>query len=266
MGSLLAGDADYMANPGDGGNAAGSAQAGIALTGIMARPRVLPQSLPTFEREAAVLARGACPVAGCDEVGRGPLAGPVVAAAVILDPDRIPDGINDSKKLDAARREALYEALLATAEVGVALAPPERIDRDDIRQASLWALAAAVEALPRRPAHVLVDGRDLPILGCEGTAIIKGDALCLSIAAASIVAKVVRDRLMAGLDRLHPGYGFAAHKGYGTAAHRRALAALGPCCHHRRSFAPIRLALEAPAEPLQGEPMRLGLDEDHDRC
>jgi ribonuclease HII len=232
----------------------------------MARCKTLSHPLPTFEREAAVLARGASPVAGCDEVGRGPLAGPVVAAAVILDPARIPEGIDDSKKLDAERRTRLYEALLATAEVGVALAPPERIDRDDIRKASLWALAAAVKALPRRPAHVLVDGRDLPIFGCEGTAIVKGDALCLSIAAASIVAKVVRDRLMQRLDLLHPGYGFAAHKGYGTAAHRRALAALGPCCHHRRSFAPIRLAVEAPRTPVLDEPMRLGLDEEHDRC
>ncbi|ALK10832.1 ribonuclease HII [Blastochloris viridis] len=217
----------------------------------MVRIRVLSQSRPTFERESAVLARGVAPVAGCDEVGRGPLAGPVVAAAVILDPANIPDGIDDSKKLDAARREQLYAALVACAEVGVALAPPARIDRDDIRKASLWALAAAVRALPRQPGHVLVDGRDLPIFACEGTAIVKGDALCLSIAAASIVAKVVRDRMMQGLDRLHPGYGFAAHKGYGTAAHRSALAALGPCCHHRRSFAPIRLAdaVAAPDEP-----------------
>ncbi|KAA5595937.1 ribonuclease HII [Blastochloris sulfoviridis] len=208
----------------------------------MVRVRV-PMLRPTFEREAALMAAGHAPVAGCDEAGRGPLAGPVVAAAVILDPGRIPDGIDDSKKLDAARREALFEAILACAEVGVALAPPARIDRDDIRQASLWALASAVAALPRRPAHVLTDGRDLAPCGCPGTAVIKGDALCLSIAAASIVAKVVRDRLMRGLDGLAPGYGFAGHKGYPTAAHRRALEALGPCDHHRRSFAPIRGAV-----------------------
>ena len=211
----------------------------------MGRPGARRHELPTFEREAAAWACGAVPVAGCDEAGRGPLAGPVVAAAVILDPDRIPPGIDDSKRLDAARREALFLALLECAEVGVAMAPPHRIDRDDIRKASLWALAAAVRALPCRPALVLVDGRDLPRLPCDGAAIVHGDALCLSIAAASIVAKVVRDRLMCGLDALHPGYGFSVHKGYPTSAHRAALAALGPCVHHRRSFAPIRVAADA---------------------
>lgn len=193
-----------------------------------------------FSRERAHMAAGLLPVAGADEVGRGPLAGPVVAAAVILDPERVPAGLNDSKKLSAAKREALYAQICATAEVGVSLAPPARIDRDNIRQATLWALAQAVAGLPRLPALLLVDGNDPPDVSCAVEAIVGGDACVASIAAASIVAKVVRDRLMVQLGAAFPVYHFEDHKGYGTKAHSEALKAHGPCRHHRVSFAPVR--------------------------
>ncbi|MEP9355952.1 ribonuclease HII [Xanthobacter sp. KR7-65] len=193
-----------------------------------------------FSRERDLLAAGHLPVAGADEVGRGPLAGPVVAAAVVLDPERVPQGLDDSKKLTRARREALYLEICATAEVAVTMAPPTRIDRDNIRQATLWALAQAVKALPCRPAFLLVDGNDPPQVPCRVEAVVGGDALVASIAAASIVAKVVRDRLMAGVGAAFPAYGFERHMGYGTPEHGAALRTHGPCLHHRRSFAPVR--------------------------
>jgi ribonuclease HII len=194
---------------------------------------------PTFARERAAMKRGILPVAGCDEAGRGPLAGPVVAAAVILDPKRIPRGLNDSKKLTPEQREALYHKICASAEVAVAVGSRERIDRDNIRQASLWALARAVAALAIRPRLVFVDGRDRIDVPCDCEAVISGDAIVVSIAAASIVAKVTRDRLMTHLGLIHPGYGFERHMGYSVPEHARALAALGPTIHHRRSFAPV---------------------------
>src|SRR5437016_1541475 len=197
---------------------------------------------PTFRRERAALKRGVWPVAGCDEAGRGPLAGPVVAAAVILDPKRIPRGLDDSKKLDPPTRERLYAKICASAEVAVAVAPPARIDRDNILRASLWALARAVEALPVRPRLVFVDGRDRIDIRCDCEAVISGDAIVASIAAASIVAKVTRDRLMTRLALAHPGYGFERHKGYSLPEHYAALARLGPTIHHRRSFAPVALS------------------------
>jgi len=201
---------------------------------------------PTFRRERSALKRGIWPVAGCDEAGRGPLAGPVVAAAVILDPQRVPRGLDDSKKLDRATREKLYAKICACAEVAVAMAPPARIDRDNILRASLWALARAVVALPARPKLVFVDGRDRIECGCDCEAVIRGDAIIASIAAASIVAKVTRDRLMARLAQIHPGYGFERHMGYAVPEHIEALARLGPTIHHRQSFAPVRLcALDA---------------------
>jgi ribonuclease HII len=201
-----------------------------------------PPLRPTFRRERAAMKRGVFPVAGCDEAGRGPLAGPVVAAAVILDPRRIPRGLNDSKKLTAPEREKLYARICATAEVGIAFGSRARIDRDNIRQASLWALARAVAALPVRPRLVFVDGCDRIDVECDCQAVISGDALVLSIAAASIVAKVVRDRLMAQVGAAHPGYGFERHMGYSVPEHFRALAALGPTVHHRRGFAPVAAA------------------------
>jgi ribonuclease HII len=194
---------------------------------------------PTFARERRAMKRGVSPVAGCDEAGRGPLAGPVVAAAVILDPKRIPRGLNDSKKLTPERREILYHRICASAEVAVAVASRERIDRDNILRASLWAMARAVAALPVRPRLVFVDGRDGIDVDCECEAVISGDALVLSIAAASIVAKVTRDRLMTHLGQVHPGYGFERHMGYCVPEHTKALARLGPTAHHRRSFAPV---------------------------
>ena len=202
-------------------------------------PLAEPPLRPSFRRERAAIKRGVFPVAGCDEAGRGPLAGPVVAAAVILDPKRIPRGLDDSKKLTAAEREKLYARICATAEVGIAFGSRARIDRDNIRQASLWALARAVAALPVRPRLVFVDGCDRIDVGCDCEAVISGDALVLSIAAASIVAKVVRDRLMMQVGAAHPGYGFERHMGYSVPEHFTALDRLGPTIHHRRSFAPI---------------------------
>jgi ribonuclease HII len=194
---------------------------------------------PTFRRERAAMRRGVWPVAGCDEAGRGPLAGPVVAAAVILDPARVPRGLNDSKKLDREQREKLYAVICARAHVAVAFASPARIERDNILQASLWALAQAVAALPLRPRLVLVDGRDRIAAGCDCEAVVRGDAIIASIAAASIVAKVTRDRLMGRLGLAHPGYGFERHMGYCVPEHVDALARLGPTVHHRRTFAPV---------------------------
>jgi ribonuclease HII len=198
-----------------------------------------PELKPSFRRERRWLKRGVWPVAGCDEVGRGPLAGPVVAAAVVLDPDNIPRGLNDSKKLDAETREKLYEKICATAQVSIAFGSTERIDRDNILRASLWALARAVKALPCTPKLVYVDGNMKIDCGCDCEAVVSGDALVSSIAAASIVAKVTRDRLMARLGLAHPGYGFERHMGYSVPEHFRALQTLGPTVHHRRSFAPV---------------------------
>jgi ribonuclease HII len=203
---------------------------------------------PTFARERAAMKRGVWPVAGCDEAGRGPLAGPVVAAAVILDPKRIPRGLDDSKKLTHERREILFERICARAEVSVAFAPPERIDRDNILRASLWALSRAVASLPVRPQLVFVDGRDRIEACCDCEPVISGDALVLSIAAASIVAKVTRDRLMRRLGLAHPDYGFEAHKGYSVPQHMAALTQFGATIHHRRSFAPVFARCQAELE------------------
>ena len=200
---------------------------------------------PTFRRERRALNKGIFPVAGCDEAGRGPLAGPVVAAAVILDPQRIPRGLNDSKKLDAAAREKLYEKICATAQVAVAFGTVERIDRDNILRASLWALARAVRALPVAPKLVFVDGNQRIDVACDCQTVVSGDALVASVAAASIVAKVTRDRLMVRLGLAHPGYGFERHMGYCVPEHFAALARLGPTVHHRRSFAPVAAKLAA---------------------
>jgi ribonuclease HII len=229
-----------------------------------ARPARLPlgeeEPRPTFRRERSALKRGIWPVAGCDEAGRGPLAGPVVAAAVILDPRRVPRGLNDSKKLDRQTREQLYAKICACAEVAVAMAPPARIDRDNILRASLWALARAVIALPVRPKLVFVDGRDRIDCSCDCEAVIRGDAIIASIAAASIVAKVTRDRLMARLAQIHPGYGFERHMGYSVPEHFAALKSLGPCVHHRRTFAPVAALLGLPEDAVDdGASALLGL-------
>jgi ribonuclease HII len=184
-------------------------------------------------------------VAGVDEAGRGPLAGPVSAAAVILDPDRPIPGLDDSKKLTPARRDALdLEIRERSLAWSIAWASAEEIDRINILQASMLAMQRAVAALSIRPRRVLVDGNRCPDVGCEARAVIGGDGLVPSIGAASILAKVARDRLMGDLDRVFPGYGFAVHKGYPTRAHIEALRRLGPCPEHRRSFGPVRALIE----------------------
>jgi ribonuclease HII len=200
---------------------------------------VIAVAPPSFRRERALLKQGIWPVAGCDEAGRGPLAGPVVAAAVILDPARIPKGLDDSKRLSAEQREALFDKICKTSAFAVAFASPARIDRDNILRASLWALSRAVRALPEAPKHVFVDGRDRIDVDCACDAVIGGDGLVVSIAAASIVAKVTRDRLMCALAQDCPGYGFEQHKGYGVPEHLAALDRLGPSVHHRSLFAPV---------------------------
>lgn len=199
---------------------------------------------PDFDLELRLLERGFHFVAGTDEAGRGPLAGPVVAAAVILDPDNIPEGLDDSKRLTKTRREAAFAEILVKARaISFASASAEDIDASNILRASLSAMTRAVAALSLVPDHVLVDGRDIPAgLPCPGTALIKGDQRSLSVAAASIVAKVMRDRMMAAADASHPGYGFSAHQGYGSARHLAAIAGIGPVPRlHRFSFAPIRI-------------------------
>ena len=182
------------------------------------------------------------PVCGVDEAGRGPLAGPVVAAAVILTPARIPEGLNDSKALSSSQRELLLNMIEKNAQIGIGIAEPEEIDRANILGATLIAMRRAVLALPELPEVALIDGNKLPDLPCEAQAIVKGDSRSLSIAAASIVAKVTRDRLMIEADRRYPGYGLAGHKGYPTKAHMEAVTRLGASPIHRRSFKPVRLA------------------------
>ena len=179
-------------------------------------------------------------ICGVDEAGRGPWAGPVCAAAVILDQANIPDGLNDSKKLSEARREQLFPLIMASADVGVGLVSAQEIDEINILQATYLAMSRAVTALKSKPTLALVDGNRAPKLFCATQTIIGGDAKSLSIAAASIIAKVTRDRLMIEMDKASPAYGFAKHKGYGTALHAAALAKYGPCTEHRFSFAPIR--------------------------
>ncbi|ESW62389.1 MAG: ribonuclease HII [Rhodobacter sp. CACIA14H1] len=199
-----------------------------------------PAPPPSFAYEQAAIDRGLAFVVGVDEVGRGPLAGPVTAAAVRLDPQAIPDGLADSKALTAARRDALYTAILACADVCVAHASVREIDDLNILNASHLAMERAVHGLSTKPHHALIDGNRIPrSLACSAEAIVKGDALCLSIAAASIVAKVTRDRIMVDLAQQYPGYGWEVNAGYPTPAHLQALLDLGITPHHRRSFKPV---------------------------
>jgi len=184
--------------------------------------------------------------AGVDEAGRGPLAGPVAVAAVILDPARPIPGLDDSKKLSEKKREALYPLILERAlACCIVLVEAEEIDRLNIFQATMAGMSRAVAGLSHAPGEALVDGNKLPKdLPCPGRAIVGGDALEPAISAASILAKVARDRLMVAMEETFPGYGFAVHKGYPTPAHLAALERLGPCPQHRRSFAPVRRLLE----------------------
>lgn len=195
-------------------------------------------SLPDFSYETATLAQGFAHVVGVDEVGRGPLAGPVTACAVRLDPGRIPKGLRDSKVLTANQRERLHDEILAVAAVAIAHASVAEIDSLNILRASHLAMERAIGALGAD--HALIDGNMVPRgLTCRATPIVKGDALCLSIAAASIVAKVTRDRIMVDLAQQHPGYGWETNAGYPTPAHLEALLNLGVTAWHRRSFRPV---------------------------
>ncbi len=198
---------------------------------------------PSFVHENKLMERYGSTAAGIDEAGRGPWAGPVVAAAVILDADHTPDGLNDSKKLSERVRESLFTEIMTQAHVGVGIADVARIDHDNILQATLWAMGQACKALPKAPAAALIDGNRCPALPCPAEALIGGDALSLSIAAASIIAKVTRDRIMVELAKSHPGYAWERNKGYGTRDHADGLKRLGVTPHHRRSFKPIQIIL-----------------------
>jgi len=192
-----------------------------------------------YEKKAAGM--GYCPVAGVDEAGRGPLAGPVVAAAVILPADFDVPGVDDSKKLTPRKRERLFDDIRRHARAtGVGVASPERIDRDNILQASLWAMAEAVAALSLPPAYLLVDGIFTTPAPMPQEAVKKGDSRSISIAAASIIAKVTRDRMMADYDRKYPQYGFAGHKGYPTKRHREAIRRHGVSPIHRKTFRGVK--------------------------
>ena len=203
------------------------------------------RAFPTLALETLLIQSAGGPVCGVDEAGRGPWAGPVSAGAVILNPDDLPEGIDDSKALTAARRAALEVEIKARALAwGVGFASVEEIAELNILHATGLAMCRAVEALGVEPTAALVDGNYRFKLPCEVRTVVGGDGLSLSIAAASILAKTARDRLMVELDGVYPGYGFASHKGYSAPAHQAALKALGPCPAHRRGWAPIRALLE----------------------
>jgi ribonuclease HII len=206
--------------------------------GRVGEARAVPDS-PRPKRRRLVLDAD---VAGVDEAGRGPLAGPVAVAAVLLDPRRVPRGLDDSKKLDRETRERLFGEIVAKARASaIIFAPVAEIDQLNIRRATLAAMCRAVAALAIRPAAAVIDGVDVPEgLVCPGTAIIEADGSHAAVAAASILAKVARDRAMAALGRLYPAYGFERHMGYATPEHMAAIERLGPCPHHRMSFAPMR--------------------------
>ena len=200
-----------------------------------------PNSFPNYDLEAELMDLHGLPVAGVDEAGRGPWAGPVVTAAVILNPDRIPDGLDDSKKLTPEAREDRYAEIMATACVSVVIGQVARIDRDNILQATLWAMRTAFRGLEVPQATALIDGNAVPKrFPGKARAVIGGDGLSVSIAAASIVAKVTRDRIMVRLSKRYRGYGWENNKGYGTPEHASGIEKHGICPHHRRSFAPIQ--------------------------
>jgi ribonuclease HII len=209
----------------------------------------MPPPALKLTRERQLKRCGHGTIAGLDEVGRGPLAGPVVAAAVVLDLKRVPDGLADSKALTADRRDELFLQIVESAAVGIASVSAAEIDRINIRQASLAAMCRALAALPCVPDVAIVDGNDPPALPCPVHTVIGGDATIPSVAAASIVAKVVRDRMMRRLAAAYPAYGFATNVGYSTRTHLAALAEIGPCELHRRSFAPVRLQVPLLTSP-----------------
>ena len=209
------------------------------------KPKAAPRAFPTLALETLLIQSSGGPVCGVDEAGRGPWAGPVSAAAVILNPDDLPAGIDDSKALTAARREALEIEIKARAVAwGVGFASVEEIAELNILHATGLAMCRAIEALGVQPVAALVDGNYRFKLPCDVQTVVGGDGLSLSIGAASILAKTARDRLMVELDGVYPGYGFASHKGYNAPIHQEALKTLGPCPAHRRAWAPIRALLE----------------------
>jgi ribonuclease HII len=207
--------------------------------------RVLPEKPePSFDLEAALMEQYGAPVAGIDEAGRGPWAGPVVVAAVILDPNRIPEGLNDSKLLTPEERADRYEEIVATSIVSVVVGPVKQIDRINILQASLWGMRRAYRGLQVPVGAAIIDGNIVPKrFPCKARAVVGGDGLSLSVAAASIVAKVTRDRMMVKLSRRYRRYAWDSNKGYGTREHAEAIKKHGVCTHHRRSFSPIERAL-----------------------
>ncbi|MBQ0816528.1 MAG: ribonuclease HII [Hyphomicrobiaceae bacterium] len=209
----------------------------------MGLPAETRESLPSYDLESEMMDLHRLPVAGIDEAGRGPWAGPVVVAAVILNPDHIPEGLNDSKLLTADAREDRYAEIVATACVAIAIGQVRRIDRDNILQASLWGMRAAFRGL-QVPAAALIDGNMVPKrFPGKARAVVGGDGISVSVAAASIIAKVTRDRIMVKLSRRYRRYGWENNKGYGTPEHARALEKHGVCTHHRRSFSPVERAL-----------------------
>jgi ribonuclease HII len=211
---------------------------GLAAQSLPVKPQ------PSFDLEAALMDQYRAPVAGIDEAGRGPWAGPVVVAAVILNPDRIPEGLNDSKLLTPEVREDRYEEIMATSIVSVVVGPVKRIDRDNILQASLWGMRKAYRGLGVPIGAAIIDGNIIPKrFPCKARAVVGGDGLSLSVAAASIVAKVTRDRMMVKLSRRYRRYAWDSNKGYGTREHAEAIKKHGVCTHHRRSFSPIERAL-----------------------
>jgi ribonuclease HII len=211
---------------------------GLPAESIPVRP------LPSFDLEEAMMLEHSGPVVGIDEAGRGPWAGPVVVAAVILNPNRIPEGLNDSKLLTPEAREDRYVEIMATASVAIAIGHVRRIDRDNILQASLWGMRLAYRALGVPVGSALIDGNIIPRrFPSPARAVVGGDGLSLSVAAASIIAKVTRDRIMVRLARRYRRYGWESNKGYGTPEHALAVKKHGVCTHHRRSFSPIERAI-----------------------
>ncbi len=210
--------------------------------------------MPDFAIERTARDAGHIRICGVDEAGRGPLAGPVVAAAVILDPGQLEkplwQKLDDSKKMTAGARDLLFGEIMATADVGVGICDVDDIDLLNILGATLRAMALAVGRLDPAPGLALIDGNRLPVLTCAAESFVKGDARSLSIAAASVIAKVTRDRIMQQLATEFPGYGWERNAGYGTAEHMAALQRLGATPHHRKSFAPVRNVLEAKKNPL----------------
>lgn len=223
---------------------------------LPAEPLPAP-SLPSFDLEEELMDLHGLPVAGIDEAGRGPWAGPVVVAAVILNPNRIPEGLNDSKVLTPQAREDRFAEIIATSCVSITIGQVRRIDRDNILQASLWGMRAAFRGLQVPQAAALIDGNLVPkrFPGGKARAIVGGDGLSLSVAAASIIAKVTRDRIMVKLAKRYRRYGWESNKGYGTPEHARAVREHGVCTHHRKSFAPIERALRIMNERDEASPV-----------